>query len=201
MLVMFAPLAFAFGNDQNQNQGQAQQSNSAAIAAAAASNKTIVDMSSYNKNQSSNRNQNTAKGGDAYAKGGSAYSDSASNSKSNSGGNSIANVIEGDKIPVSSAIAGTATECVNVMAAQGQKGGLSLGGASAECQAAIAAKLYFDLAATFKTADPEMAQTYLKLGHKYALKAAPGSAQVFIKDTSETVIDLGLIIGIVTLFL
>lgn len=194
ILVMFAPFAFAFGNDQNQNQGQAQQSNSAAIAAAAASNKTIVDMSLYTKNQSSNKNQNTAKGG-------AAYSNSTSKSKSNSGGNSIANVIEGDKIPVSSAIAGTATECVNVMAAQGQKGGLSLGGASAECQAAIAAKLYFDLAATFKTADPEMAQTYLKLGHKYALKAAPGSAQVFIKDASETVIDLGLIIGIVTLFL
>lgn len=127
-----------------------------------------------------------------------------------SGGNDVKNKTstvvqiegdEGDKIPASSAIAGIATECVSVMAAQAQKGGVSLGGASAECQSAIAAKLYFDLAVTFKDADPERAKRYLDLGHTYAEKAAPGTIQVMIKDTSETAIDLSIIIGLVTLLL
>lgn len=111
-----------------------------------------------------------------------------------SGGNtiSLSTVVEGDeanRYPASTAVAGIASECVNVMAAQGMDGGFSLGGISAECQATIAATYYFYLATAFQDSDPEKAAEYLEAGHKYAEKAAPGSFQIALKDVSEMATD------------
>jgi len=187
---------FAYGNDQTLTNNQ--------IIAAAASNKTVVEIKNTNQNLNANSNKTNVETGDvtntskSYAQGGDSKSNSASvsGSKSNShtGDNNIN--IEGDKIPSSSAIAGNASICVNALAVQGSQAGFSLGGISAECQASIAADIFFDLAEKFKAADPEVAQAYLKLGHKYARKSAPGVIQMAIKDTSETMIDLGVILTI-----
>ncbi len=156
------------------------------------------DSSSYAKGGSSY--SKGGEGGDSYSKGGKG---------GDSGGNNISTstVVEGDEAdnyPAASAIAGMASECVNVMAAQGMSGGFSLGGASAECQATLAAKMYFDLAISFQDSDPEKAAAYLAEGHKYAAKAAPGSFQLVVKDGAEIATDVlifaavGWVLGIPT---
>lgn len=138
--------------------------------------------------------------GDAKAYGGSsrAYGGSSKAKGGDSGGNVITttNTTNEAEIPVASAIAGIATECVNVLAAQGMDGGFSLGGVSSECQAAIVSKQFFSNAVAFAESDPDKAAEYLELGHKYALLAAPGRFELAMKNTSESMIDISIILGL-----
>lgn len=139
-----------------------------------------------------------ASGGDAYAKGGNAGALAGSNSGGNSQDTNI--TIEGDeadKFPVSSAIAGNASDCVEVLAAQAQNGGFSIGGASAECQAEMASRWFYEVGDKYRDSDPDKASKYYTLGDKWAEKAAPGSFQSAVRDTKETMIDFGVIALIV----
>lgn len=202
-LALFAIPALAGGNSNNSpstsNDSQASSHSSSGAIAGAVSGS--ISRTSVNVGGSKvivgGTNVST---GDAKAYGGSsrAYGGSSKAKGGDSGGNVITttNTTNEAKIPVASAIAGIATECVNVLAAQGASGGFSIGGVSAECQAAIVSKQFFSNAAAFSESDPEKAAEYLELGHKYALLAAPGRFELAMKNTSESMIDISIILGL-----
>ena len=89
--------------------------------------------------------------------------------------------------------------CVDTVAAQGLKGGLSLGGITPECQSIRTAKFYFDLADTFQESDPEKAAEYMAAGHLYAEKAAPGGFATWLSKVKGVAIDGAIVVGSVVL--
>lgn len=198
VLIALAPFAMAGGYGYGDKLNQEQSANAAAIAAAAASNKTTVDVTSTNHNHV---NATGGKGGDATAyggKGGTAASGSVSGSSS--GGNKISNVIEGDVQAASSAVAGMASECVTVLAAQATAGGFSFGGIDGDCRAAIATDRNLDLYKQFKDSDPELAEHYLDQAKKYAELANPSAFKIYMSGTRQTVTDIVLSLGWIALF-
>lgn len=189
--LMLAIPALAGGNSNNSpstsNDSQSYSSSGAIAGAVSGSSSRTSVMVGGSKVIVGGTNVST---GDAKAYGGSsrAYGGSSKAKGGDSGGNVITttNTTNEADIPVASAIAGIATECVNVLAAQGMNGGFSIGGISAECSAAMTAKQFFSDAVAFSESDPEKAAKYLALGHEYAMLAAPGKFNLAVKNAADT---------------
>jgi len=161
-----------------------------------------------NRNSNSNRNSSNSSAGaisgshagavavtgDSKAYGGSSY---AKGGKASSGGNSISTstVVEGDDVSASSAIAGPASSCVSVIAAQAEGGGFSIGGIDGDCRAAMAAERNFKLYDKFKASHPDKANEFLEAGFKYSELANPSVAKIYANGARNTVMDTVLSFG------